>query len=362
LFNLFLHEIPLKMAYPLKIAIIADPYLPVPPTHYGGIERIIAFLVEGLIKRGHHVTLWAHPKSTVPCELVPYGSPPHMRTNDRLRELLQVSSPLFQHRTTFDLVHSFGRLAALLPLFPLPIPKIQSYQRPIALRSIKWASKLAGNSIFFTACSTNCRQPVSHLGRWATIHNGVRLADYTFQAEVSPDAPLVFLGRLERIKGAHTAIAIAKATGRKLIIAGNVVAEEEHQCYFNREIASKIDNEQIKYAGPVNDVQKNELLGNAAALLMPIEWEEPFGIVMVEALACGTPVIGFERGAVPEVIENNISGYVCKSFDDMLQKVQSISQLDRRAVRIRAETHFSDQVIVDAYECLYHYIVTQVNR
>ncbi|MDX1532081.1 MAG: glycosyltransferase family 4 protein [Rhodothermales bacterium] len=347
---------------PLRIALVADPYIPVPPLHYGGIERILHFLVSGLVERGHEVVLWAAPGSEVPCEVVEYGSPPHFGTADRARELLQVSTSLLRRRREFDVVHSFGRLANLLPLFAFRIPKVQSYQRAISPRGIRWASRLAGDTITFTACSTNCRRPVSHLGRWETVYNGVRLSDFAFRPAVEDDAPLVFLGRIERIKGAHTAIAVAKATGRRLVLAGNVVEDAPHKRYFEEEIVPHLDGERIEYVGPVNDVQKNELLGRASAFLMPIEWEEPFGIVMAEALACGTPVVGFRRGSVPEVVEHGASGFVCDTPEEMAEAVARVGTLDRADARARAERHFSDRVIVDAYEDLYRRVLSPVRR
>ena len=341
----------------LRIALVADPYVPVPPVHYGGIERVVAFLVEGLVARGHHVTLWAAPGSDVPCETVEYGVPPHTGRVDRLRELAQVAVPLFRRRAEFDVVHSFGRLAALMPLLPLPLPKIQSYQREITPRSIALAQRLGGDSITFTACSTNCRRPVSHLGRWETVYNGVPMADYDFRPDVPEDAPLTFLGRIERIKGTHNAIEVARRTGRRLVIAGNV--PDEHRTYFEAEVAPHLDGEQIRYVGPVDDRQKNEMLGASAAFLMPIEWEEPFGIVMAEAMACGTPVIGTRRGSVPEVVEEGVTGFVCDEVDAMVAAVGRLGELDRAATRARCEAFFSDTAIVDAYEDLYRRVVAQ---
>lgn len=347
-------RVDLTVRRPLRIAILADPYLPVPPRLYGGIERIIALLVEGLVDRGHQVVLWAAEGSTVPCEVIPYGVPPHQGFVNRLRELLQVMSGLVQRRRQFDLIHNFGRLAGLLPLFPSWIPKIQSYQREITPRNILWATRLAGATLSFTACSTHCRREVSHLGRWVTIYNGVRLADYAFRPDVPSDAPLTFLGRIERIKGAHTAVKVARETGRRLIIAGNVPFSEEAEHYFEEEIAPHIDGDQIVYVGPVDDRQKNELLGRSAALLMPIEWEEPFGIVMAEALACGTPVIGMRRGAVPEVVEHEITGFVCDTAGDMVEALSRLDTINRHACREWCTRLFSDRVIVDAYEQLYY--------
>ena len=346
------------MSQPLHIAITADPYLPVPPRLYGGIERVLDFLVRGLVERGHRVTLFAHPESTVPASLVPYGSPPHFQKADRVRELWQVGAGLWTRRRDFDLVHSFGRLAALTPVLAVRgLPKIQSYQRDgLPWKSIRTARRLANASIRFTACSSNVYRDVpvrdGTFGTWHTVFNGVDLDKYSFRADVAPDAPLTFLGRLEPIKGAHNAIAIARAAGRKLVVAGNRVAACED--YFQSRIAPHLDGDRVQYIGAVDDGAKNDLLSRSAALLMPIEWEEPFGIVMAEAMACGTPVIGYARGSVGEVVRNGVNGYACRSRADAVWAVDHLGAIDRAAVRSDCERRFSARVVVDQYERLYH--------
>jgi glycosyltransferase involved in cell wall biosynthesis len=341
----------------LHIAITADPYLPVPPRLYGGIERVVDFLVRGLTERGHKITLFAHPESQVPATLVPYGSPPHFGMLDRTKELWQVGATLWSQRNEFDLVHSFGRLAALAPVLAFRgLPKVQSYQRNgLPWKSIRTASRMARNSICFTACSSNVYREIpavdGSFGKWRTVFNGVDLAKYTFRREVSPDAPLAFLGRLEPIKGAHHAIDIAKAACRRLVIAGNQVAECAE--YFESRIAPHIDGDRIQYVGPVDDEAKNALLSTSAALLMPIEWEEPFGIVMAEAMACGTPVIGFARGSVNEVVRDGINGYACLDTAGAVSAVRRLGAIDRSIVREDCEQRFSSSVVVEAYERLY---------
>jgi len=342
---------------PLRIAITADPYLPVPPKLYGGIERVIDFLVRGLAARGHEVTLFAHPESATAGRLVPYGAPPHFGARARLAELWQVGAGLWRDRAGIDLVHSFGRLAALLPVLAARgLPKIQSYQRDLVpWRGVRVAARLAGDSIRFTACSSSVYRdrPGRGAGAWHTVFNGVPIAKYDFVPRVAPDAPLVFLGRLEPMKGAHHAIAIARQSRRQLIIAGNRVEEGAGARYFAERIAPALVGGQVTYLGPVDDTQKNDLLGAAAALLMPVEWEEPFGIVMAEALACGTPVIGFPRGSVPEVVRDGVTGYLCPTTDDAVSAVSRLDRLDRSAARADCQERFSDAAIVDAYERIY---------
>jgi glycosyltransferase involved in cell wall biosynthesis len=342
----------------VHVAVTVDPYLPVPPRLYGGIERVVDILVRGLVERGHHVTLFAHPASQTPADLRPYGAPPHTTRSTRLRELAQVGAGLWRLRRKIDLVHSFGRLAALGPLLPLRrLPKIQSYQRAVPWDGVRRAVKLAGQTITFTGCSTSLYAPAIAsgiaVGRWRTIFNSVDTSHYTAVPQVPSDAPLVFLGRLERNKGPHHAIAIAYRARRRLVIAGNLVAEGPDALFYHREIAPHVDGHAVQYVGPVDDEQKNTLLGRSAALLMPIEWEEPFGLVMAEALACGTPVIGFARGSVPEVIQDGMNGFVCHNVDDAVAAVRRVGSVDRTAVRADCESRFGHRVIVGQYETLY---------
>ena len=360
----------------LRIAVTADPYLPVPPTHYGGIERVIAFLVAGLVERGHDVTLVAHPESATPARLVPYGSHPHVGTIARAIELGQVGGWIWRHRRQLDVVHSFGRLAALAPvLTSRGLAKVQTYQRAeVPWTSVRRASHLAGQSLAFTACSTSVYRsgldaPHGPQGeasrqkpmpRWTTVFNGVDVDRYQAVWRVEGHAPLMFLGRIEPIKGTHHAIAIARQAGRKLVIAGVHAESGPHADYFAREIRPHIDGDRVVYVGPVDDRLKGEWLGRAAALLMPIEWDEPFGIVMAEAFACGTPVIGFRRGSVPEVVREGINGYIVNCVADAANAVSALDRLDRSAIRADCEKRFGAGVIVDRYEDLYVEIYDRV--
>lgn len=341
----------------VRIVITADPYLPVPPRFYGGIERVVDLLVRGLSSRGHEVTLFAHPDSRTAATLWPYGAPPHSTRTARLRELAQVGCGLWSLRRSVDVVHSFGRLAALAPVLPLRgLPKIQSYQRAISWDGVHHAVRLGGDSIVFTGCSTSMYAGTHARAsdvQWRTIFNGVDMTRYTPVTQVACDAPLVFLGRLERIKGAHHAIAIARRARRRLIVAGNIVAESPDARYFECEVAPHVDGDRVRYVGPVDDEQKNHLLGAAAALLMPIEWDEPFGIVMAEALACGTPVIAFPRGSVPEVIVDGMNGFHASDVDAAVAAVGQLARIDRAAVRVDAERRFGHEAIVEEYERLY---------
>lgn len=337
----------------LKIALLADPEIPVPPLLYGGIERIIDMLIKGYVKLGHEVSLFAHSDSNTEAKLFSYkGKTSHLKT-DILKNTFLINKELFNGN--YDVVHSFGRLLYLLPQLPLKIPKLMSYQREPTISQIKMVAKITKkNTLAFTGCSAYISKQIAPHAPAYPIFNGVDLSVYNFKEEVSADAPLVFLGRIEPIKGTHIAIEVARKTKKKLVIAGNI--PNEYQNYFDTQIKPQLD-EQITYIGAVNDTEKNILLGNALAFLMPIEWNEPFGIVMAEAMACGTPVIGFNRGSVPEVVVNGLNGFSCTTTEEMIDLVFRIPEIARQKVREDCEKRFSSKVIVDQYLNLYQKLI-----
>ncbi len=332
-----------------RIALTADPELPVPPRLYGGIERVVDMLARELVARGHEVTLFAHPDSSSAGRLVPWPGVSSLARSDTLRNMATLTREVL--RGQFDLVHSFSRVAYLTPLLPLPIPKLMTYQREISPGSVRWGHRLSRGTLWFGAISQWMMQHVADCGTWRVVFNGVPLATYGFNPDPGPDAPLVFLGRVEEIKGPHLAIEIARRTGRRLVIAGNAPAG--HQGWFEREVMPWVDGAQIQYIGPVDDGQKNQLLQSAAAFLMPILWEEPFGIVMAEAMACGTPVLGLARGAVPEVVAHGVTGFVEQDVEGLVAAVGRLDTLHRVACRERVERLFSETAVVEGYLAVY---------
>lgn len=341
------------MKHGLRLALTADPEIPVPPVLYGGIERVVDLLARGLTERGHNVTLFAHPESESAGRLAPWPGKSSASLVDTVRNAAALSRAVLSGR--FDIVHSFSRLAYLTPILPLRIPKVMTYQRPVTLGAVRRGHALSRGTLSFTAISHWMIEPVKHVGRWTMIPNGVPLTTFDFQAATAPDAPLVFLGRLEEIKGPHLAIETAKRSGRRLVIAGNI--PEDKRAWVEANVLNHVDGDRIRYIGPVDDVQKNLLLGGAAAFLMPIVWDEPYGIVMAEAMACGTPVLGLNRGAVPEVVDHGVTGFVSDDVDGLVASVARLDELDRAATRKRAETLYSGPIIVAAYEALYRDLV-----
>jgi glycosyltransferase involved in cell wall biosynthesis len=202
--------------------------------------------------------------------------------------------------------------------------------------------------LLFTGCSDYIASQIASVATAKTVYNGVPLSKFEFRATVADDAPLVFLGRVERIKGVHNAIEIAKLSGRRLLIAGNIPQEPEHQAYFETQVKPFL-NDRIQYVGPVNDEQKNKLLGEALAFVMAIEWNEPFGIVMAEALACGAPILGTPRGAVPEIVTDGVNGFIRTTNQELAACIGMFSCELRLAARRECELRFSDNVIANSY-------------
>lgn len=340
----------------MRILITVDPELPVPPLLYGGIERVVDLLARQLASMGHHVTLFANPASTCPVELRGWPGARSRSGIDTIRNAAMLTAAVARGR--FDIIHSTSRLIYLLPLLPLPIPKIMNYHRRPSRRTTAMAHKLARGTLEFSAVGRWMTQQEGLVGAWHAIPNCIPLASYQPRLQVVSDAPLAFLGRIEEVKGPHLAIEIAKRTGRRLVMAGNV--PREHEAWFKRHIAPHIDGERVAYIGPVDDTAKNEFLGRASALLMPIIWEEPFGLVMAEAMACGTPVLALRRGATDEVIAHGTTGFVGDTVDDLVEAVELLPTLSRAGCRERVERLYSEDAVATQYCALYEGLIERV--
>jgi glycosyltransferase involved in cell wall biosynthesis len=344
----------------MKILVTCDPHLPVPPGLYGGIERIVDMLLAELRRHGHTVALIAHPESTAEVDF--FRPWPHIFPKSKAHHVLntialQKCAAAFQP----DIVHSFSRLGYMLPLLPRKLAKIMSYERLTGGRQITIAARLARKSLVFTGCSSfiaEMGRPSG--GRWMAIPNFVDTNYYTYTTAVKDDAPLAFLSRVEAIKGAHIAIEVAKRTGRRLIVAGNHGETGADGDYWSDVIVPELGRNRVEYCGPVDDAAKGALLREAAAMIVPIQWDEPFGIVFAEALACGTPVIGCPRGALPEIVRQGVDGFLVSTVDEACAAVRDIGTIDRRACRAHAEECFSVSVVVPQYEALYRDVVERL--
>lgn len=335
----------------MKILIVMDPGILVPPKGYGGIERLIEIFAREYLNLGHKVHLLVTENSYVEgCvvhKLGLEGFPP--KKLDSIKAIGVAWRFLWTNRNEFDLVHNFGRLAYLLPILNHPVGKIMTYEREITRRNIQWVNKLPKKNLAFTGCSADLVARANVPGHWFAVHNAIDFKQYDLREDLAVDAPLMFLGRIEEVKGCHTAIKVAKATNNKLIIAGNISPLKEEQEYYRREVEPFIDGKEIIYVGQVDDKQKNEFLGKSKALLFPIEWNEPFGIVMIEAMACGTPVIGFNKGSVDEVVEEGVTGFKVTGIQEMIEAINKIQEISRQGCRSFAEAKFGAPVIAKQY-------------
>ena len=286
----------------MRILLTVDPEIPVPPLNYGGIERIADSLIKAYSEKGHQVFLVAHPDSSNKFAEKIYGWPSQ---NSRGTKNILFNS-FFLNKITNevkpDVIHSFSRLLYLyLTFLSKKIPVVQTYQREISEKSTRFAAQVAGSKLSFTSCGAHMIKGHAIAEKATPVHNFTD-TEYFVPNEKTEKDILFFLGRIEDIKGTREAVEVAIAANQKLVIAGNV--EPEHEQYFDAYIKPHLNNSLIEYVGPVNDEQKLIYLQRSKAFLFPIKWEEPFGIVMAEAMACGVPVIGFNRGSVPEVVKD----------------------------------------------------------
>jgi glycosyltransferase involved in cell wall biosynthesis len=349
----------------MRIAQVAPPFETVPPSHYGGTERVIAALTEQLVRRGHDVTLFAAGDSRTSARLVPtveralwHRDPPYRdfapfwaitvdRVAERLEEFDVVHSHLdyfgyplarFSHRPVLTTLHGQLDLPELVPLY--------EHFDDVPLVSISHAQ----------------RRPIPSANWIATVYNGIDVRNFTFTSR--PGAYLVFLGRISPDKGLDVAVRVARRAGLPLKIAarpplpfkGDLGARVDWE-YFEEVVKPLLRDSNAEMIGEVCDGEKDGLLGGAAALLFPVHWPEPFGLVMAEAMACGTPVLALRHGSVPEVVEHGVTGFVCDTEDELVAAVARLHKLSRARCRQEAEQRFSAALMAAAYEQVYARLV-----
>ena len=335
----------------MRIAQISPLYEPVPPAGYGGTERVVSWLTEALVAAGHELTLFASADSRTSARLVPCA-PRALRTDpnahDPIASHMLMLEQAFSRADEFDVIHAhvdylafpFARrvsrptLTTLHGRLDLPVlqPMFREYreQRVISI-------------------SDDQRRPLPH-ARWeATIHHGLPPELFEFHAE--PDDYLAFLGRISPEKRVDRAIEIAVRAGRRLKIAAKI--DTADRAYYERAIAPLFEYPGVEYVGELGDADKNEFLGQAAAVLFPIDWPEPFGLTMIESLACGTPVIAWPQGSVPEVIEDGVSGFLCGDVAAAVRAVDELAKLDRRRCREAFEARFTAERMARDYAAVY---------
>lgn len=340
----------------MRIAQVAPLWERVPPPGYGGIELVVSHLTDELVRRGHEVTLFASGDSQTLAKLVSVA-PQALRLDPQVKEpvvyeILQLAKVL-DMAGEFDLIHFHTAL--------LPLPFAEILKTP-AVHTLHGRFTSDNYQLFeryshqpFISISNDQRQGGPQLNYIRTVYNGIAVADYPFQAKPQEPPYLAFLGRISPEKGPQNAIAIAKRTGWPLKMAGKVdVVDRE---FYEQEIAPQIDGQQIQYLGEISHQEKAQLLANASATLFTITWPEPFGLVMVESMATGTPVIAMKYGSVPEVVAHGQTGFVCSTLEEAIAALPQAIALDRHHCRQYVEQFFSISSMVDGYEAAYRKIL-----
>jgi glycosyltransferase involved in cell wall biosynthesis len=341
----------------MRIAQISPLFEAVPPRLYGGTERIISYLTEELVARGHDVTLFASGETRTSARLVtvreralrldpaPFKSPiaAHLSMLDEVRRRAADFDVMHFHLSHFQHFPLFEHMAERT--VTTPHGRLDYVDLPGAYA--RWPN--------FPMISISLRQrrPLA-IAKWiANIYHGLPLDMYVPLPEDEREGEpyLAFLGRLSRTKRPDRAIEIARKSGMKLKIAAKI--DDDDPSYFHDEIEPLVDGKKIEYLGEINEREKPGFLGNAAALLLPIDWPEPFGLVVIEAMAFGTPVIAWNEGAMPEIIDSGVTGYVVESIEEAVLRVGDIGSLDRSQVRAVFEKRFSVKRMASDYEAAY---------
>ncbi|MDY6823523.1 MAG: glycosyltransferase family 4 protein [Thermodesulfobacteriota bacterium] len=334
----------------MHIAMLAPIAWRTPPRHYGPWENIASLLTEGLVACGHDVTLFATADSQTGGRLhavCPEGYEENHSLIPKVWECLHISE-LFEHADTYDIIHNHFDYLPLtysgLTTTPV-VTTIHGFSSPGILPVYK---KYNGKT-FYVAISDADRSPA--LDYTKTVYHGIDLAQFDFEPD--PDDYLLFFGRMHPDKGAREAVEIARASGKKLTLAGII----QDQAYFDHHVAPHLDKDRIIYIGSVGPAERNRLLGKAIALLHPIAFAEPFGLSVIEAMACGTPVIAFNRGSMPELIDHGRNGFLVDSVRAAVESVAQLQTIDRATCRRHVERHFTVQRMVDDYLKVYETII-----
>jgi glycosyltransferase involved in cell wall biosynthesis len=333
-------------------------WFPVPPDRYGGIEAIVHLLADGLVDAGVDVTLFASGDSRTSAELVSaFAEAPSERIGESYWEL-QHLLPFLARRTEFDLVHDHSGLVGLTVFGLTSCPTLHTVHGPLTgdpgevYRAV--CNAVPGTNL--VSLTRNQRRPGPDLPWVANVPNAIDISRYS--GERRPGDNLLFLGRMSPDKGAHRAVRIAERVGRPLKIAAKCREPGEVE-YFERYVEPHL-NDMIEYVGEPDHDAKCDLLAEAHALLVPIEWEEPFGLVMIEALASGTPVVAMRRGSVPEILRHGETALIADDLAGMVAALDRVSELDSTVLRREAEERFSVERMVQGYLDAYETVISAV--
>jgi glycosyltransferase involved in cell wall biosynthesis len=351
----------------MRIAQVAPPLETVPPTRYGGTERVVSTLTEELVRRGHDVTLFASGDSHTTARLVPTVERALWHRNPAYEDLAPfwavTLGAVWDQVDQFDVIHSH------LDYFGFPMARAC---RPTTVTTLHGRLDLpqlepvyrAFCDVPLVSISQTQRKPASHANWVGNVYHGIDMDQFSCRAGAG--SYLVFLGRISPEKGLDVAIRVARRAGYSIKIAAREPLRERDDSnarrdadYYQHVIQPLLREPGVEMIGQVGGRDKGTLLREAAALLFPIQWPEPFGLVMIEAMACGTPVVAFRNGSVPEVIDDGLTGWIVDTEDDMVAALDRLGELDRTRCRAEAEKHFSSQVMAEAYEAIYLRLIRQ---
>jgi glycosyltransferase involved in cell wall biosynthesis len=341
----------------MKIAQVAPLFESVPPKLYGGTERIVFHLTEELVRRDHNVTLYASGDSLTSARLIsPCATGVRLDSyyTDPVAYHILMLGQLSRDAHLYDIIH-FHTVFLHYPLLRrLSTPAVTTLHGRLDLPDLHPVHREFAE-LDVISISDSQRKPLPELNWQGTVYHG--LSKNQFKFEPHTEDYLLFLGRISPEKRPDRAIEIAKRTGIRLKIAAKV--DNADKSYFEQQIKPLLDHPLVEFLGEIDETRKRPLLSHARALLFPIDWPEPFGLVMIEALACGTPVIAFRCGSVPEIIEHGISGYIVDNMNQATEAVHRIGEIDRRTCRQRFETRFSVETMTDAYLNVYQKVITK---
>jgi glycosyltransferase involved in cell wall biosynthesis len=334
----------------MHIAMLSPIAWRTPPSHYGPWESVASLLTEGLVARGCDVTLFATADSQTSGTLhavCPRGYEEDRSLIPKVWECLHISE-LFEDADGYDIIHNHFDFLPLSYTGLTTTPVLTTIHG-FSSRGILPVYKKYNSKVFYVSISDADRSP--DLDYIKTIHHGIDILQFDFQP--APDDYLLFFGRIHKDKGARQAIEIARACKKNLILAGII----QDQAYYDQYVAPHLDNDRVIYVGSVGPVERNRLLGKAGALLHPIQFDEPFGLSVIESMACGTPVIAFDRGSMPELIESGKNGFLVNNVDEAMETVARIKEIDRAYCRRQIERHFTVDRMISEYIQVYEMIL-----
>jgi glycosyltransferase involved in cell wall biosynthesis len=343
---------------PLRVAMVVPPYVELPPPRYGGTEAVCAALVDGLVERGHEVTVLGVGRNGTRGRFVASRPDPQSdRMGQLMPEVLHIAQvAVALERLEVDVIHDHT-VAGLLTARSRPAPTVATMHAPLEGEMAELVSAVAP-PVILVAISDNQRRAAPGLPWAGTVHNAIRVEDFPFTRDKEDYA--LFLGRACADKGMPNAIHAARSAGIPLRIAAKCV-EDAEVAYFDAEVRPLL-GPGVEWLGEVGGADKLELLGRARCLLFPIEWEEPFGMVLVEALACGTPVVALRRGAVPEIVEHGVTGFVTDDPDELPALLRAVDRLDPQRCRQEAERRFDVARMAAEYEAVYQRVLGEQAR